>query len=353
METPKNDPIPIQLYKYDATDPDNLDSSSVLAKNKLEGAIFKLEYFDNEDGKTTGGAKRTWYFMTDEDGYLDTNDLSYLAPNGTQIKDSNGKVTETVSNSAFYKDADGNTTWPIGTYRYTEVQAPSCYVIDGTISVLDDSGKVTYTSSNPLSQGIVIRAIPSDKDTSAHRVDFFVGDSAAATSLAVSNALKVGFSDEEQSTGKITIKKVDENGKALSNVTFKLAGENGDELTGTTNSAGVVEFKDVTPQIYRITEISTRDGKSLLTDAITISYPYTFTEEELTSYGISKTTAQYDNVTGTWQLYDLSFTISNDLVFELPMTGGDGVVQKVAAGAALFAVLLGGAYLVIRKRRAA
>ena len=76
----------------------------------FEGAVFKWEYFDNQDW--SGTPLRTWYFATDKLG-VHFYHPQYLA---------NG-----YSNDALYKDNRGIARVPIGSVKITEVKAPAGY----------------------------------------------------------------------------------------------------------------------------------------------------------------------------------------------------------------------------------
>ena len=72
-------------------------------------AVFEVEFFPGADDT----AARTWFFKT-VDGVFWLDDPTYL--------------DASQSNSAFYLDAGGNVTFPIGTVKITEVTAPDNYL---------------------------------------------------------------------------------------------------------------------------------------------------------------------------------------------------------------------------------
>ena len=103
----------------------------------------------------------------------------------------------------------------------------------------------------------------------------------------------------------------------------------------TTGGDGTCSFTELSPGEYRLTEIKTADGYTLLADAI---------EFELTTGGQCVHNAapfgdvQYDPTTG---VYNIALTINNRKSFELPHTGADAPSLWLLIGLpALVAVLL-------------
>lgn len=97
-------PFAITKVDKDTTDPQGDGSFS--------GAVFKFEYFDNEDW--TGTAKRTWYFKTNENG-MARYDVDFLAPNYTSDK--------------LYVDSNGTYQILLGTVKITEIQNSLGYIV--------------------------------------------------------------------------------------------------------------------------------------------------------------------------------------------------------------------------------
>lgn len=78
----------------------------------FSGAVFRFEYFDNEDW--SGTAKRMWYFQTDESGWA-YYEPSYCASGYTS--------------DALYVDSNGSYQVPLGTVKITEIVNSLGYVV--------------------------------------------------------------------------------------------------------------------------------------------------------------------------------------------------------------------------------
>ncbi|MBP3898654.1 MAG: VaFE repeat-containing surface-anchored protein, partial [Mogibacterium sp.] len=92
----------------------------------LKGAVYKFEYYDyirsNEvmlkASKAQNAPLRTWNFVTDANGKIDGQNRTFA---------------EGYSNDALYKDKDGKTAYPLGTYLIQEVKAPEGYLVNDEI----------------------------------------------------------------------------------------------------------------------------------------------------------------------------------------------------------------------------
>ena len=129
-DTPKSNQLDLMLVKLDA----DTGQQSPQGDGTLAGAQFKVEYFDNVDGDTSGGATRTWVFATDESGEV------HLGDKGSGYF---------VSGDNLYKNSSGSYTLPLGTYRFTEVKAPTGYNLpdDSQTMVVKSKGDAEQSSS--------------------------------------------------------------------------------------------------------------------------------------------------------------------------------------------------------------
>ena len=82
-----------------------------LQEDTIEGAVFRMEYFDNTT--CTGTPVRTWYFRTGSDGTF------------TYSTDS---LAENLESDALYKDTSGKTNLPLGSVQITETTSPTGYL---------------------------------------------------------------------------------------------------------------------------------------------------------------------------------------------------------------------------------
>lgn len=110
-----NDPIRLTMTKVDA------DGKTVT--HDMSGAEFTVKYYDtlgasSNTDLTSETPKKTWTFKT--------------------IKNNGGKYIMQMSYSKcyvggdeLYKDASGNTTFPLGTYTLQETKSPTGYTVEG------------------------------------------------------------------------------------------------------------------------------------------------------------------------------------------------------------------------------
>lgn len=140
--------------------------------------------------------------------------------------------------------------------------------------------------------------------------------------------------------GSIIIQKNDDNGNGLEGVVFRLE-KKGDEGNwnivqsdnNTTDRSGRLKYAELYPGEYRLTEVSTVEGYSLLAEPVYITIPY--------SSDTATETPSYTENNRKYYL-DMTYTIQNSQVFEIPAAGslGTGWYLKAGAVAAALAILL-------------
>lgn len=252
--------------------------------NPLAGALFTAVY---DDG---AGHSRTWLLLSDANGEVRL-DEDYLQE----------------GSDALYV-YDGAPVVPYGgTLTLTETRAPAGYVSHGEPFVWE-----------------------TDAD-------------ALVTKTAV-NAAR---------SGSLTIEKLDGNGDPLAGVTFALtytasaAADGGvtpeeyllsvgDTIEATTDVNGRAVWENLEPGTYLVTETAAPAGTQLLAKPFTVTIPVTMTREEAINAGADLSAGLIDGDTVCF--YDLTYTVTDDAVLDLPMSG--------AYGAGLFAAL-GGALLFV------
>ena len=95
----------------------------------LKGAVYEFRYYDylhqevmlksaSRSAKASDAAVRTWYFVTDINGKIDGQNPTFA---------------EGYTSDALYKDKDGKTCYPLGTYLIQEVKAPEGYLVNDEI----------------------------------------------------------------------------------------------------------------------------------------------------------------------------------------------------------------------------
>lgn len=214
----------------------------------------------------------------------------------------------------------------------------------------------TYTIGSTL--GLVANANPiaSGYRDAADEVDNVYDDYYALTDFKL-------YAPWKEQTGSITIKKVDEDGTALEGARFLLEklDENGDLIplkwddtagkwitmpqgetyTGETNSSGnLILGKDAADDntlsfgTYRLTEVQSPNGYSLMKEALIIILPY---EKVLATDPADGWDITYVNDEGNrvYSYFDLTYTITNVGAFKLPEAGNIGIPWYLYAGALL------------------
>lgn len=109
--TPMSDRVMVAVYKHDR----EIDKNEALGNATLQGAHFKLSYYDNyydtaEQARQSGNPKRTWTIATDDLG------MAYL------------NESCLVSGDEFYRNNEGSIVVPLGTVVIEETLAPTGYL---------------------------------------------------------------------------------------------------------------------------------------------------------------------------------------------------------------------------------
>ncbi len=321
-----NAPFSLQIYKMDYETRKPVEQGIA----SFEGAVFELAYYTNTDGDTSGKPFKTWYLKTDKDGFLNCNKEAYLVHSYTM---SDGTV---LDSDELYVDANGEVTYLIGTYTFKEVSAPLYYQNAGDMKFVQDTGNGSDVTTG-------LKAIIK-QDSNGKKTHIYDGNDVVNGEITASN-LAVNVYDKVQ-TGSVTIyKKTEDGNEPLKNVTFTMKGvEEGDEYTATTDAEGKIQWDDLTPQNYIITEVKTADGYSLLKDEIEVRIPIEMTLDEINKNGADISKAVFDEVSQKYCFYDVTLTIDNDVTFDLPMTGANTNMTYIflimAFGAAMVGIVL-------------
>ncbi len=240
-DNPINDPVGIVLQKKNAVTGETTNQG-------LEGAIFEVQYYSQEidkdyDVDTSKGdieptldsakLKRTWYIMTDSDGYCDLSP-AYVVNN------------ESYQSSDYYYGLYGKITFPVGTIVIKEIKEPDGYSKSPVIfyrRITAEGAKLAQDTNTPLEVPI----------------------------------------DEMPSNGYIGIHKMNKSGQGVQGAVYGLySDENAtvlvSQLTTDTNGKGTFDYAAKVNQTYYIKEISAPTGYSLDTTI----YPVTPTIENAT-----------------------------------------------------------------------
>ena len=268
----------------------------------IGGAVFKVEYYDADDGKDDGaGANlvndvsgkltRTWYLKSDTDGHVKM-DAGYLDANNRS--------------DAFFMH-DGKVVIPIGGYiKITEIDAPAEYVVDDTpVCILCNQKTdfdLTYRNSRAWYNEyqrcrVNLKKYEADGITPIAGVEFeikFLKQAITPTSKMHPNFVRL------LKEGESTVRHTDANGEVF--------------------------FDNLDQGTYQITELKTKDGNALLKEPIIVTLPMTMTTDEANEYGnVDFSSAKEDkNYSGKWYFYECLYEITNNATFKMPMTGDNG-----------------------------
>ncbi len=117
-----------------------------MTKVPVEGAVFRMEYFDNLD--CSGTAVRTWYFATKANGRFFYS-ADWLA--------------DGYQSDALYQTPGGDDDLPVGSFRITEVYSPKGYklsdtILKGTVSQPANGAQATSSWVNATSGNIIVES---------------------------------------------------------------------------------------------------------------------------------------------------------------------------------------------------
>ena len=327
-EVPGSHAFPLSLEKMDQ---EQSVPSAVRGNMSLQGAVFELSYYMNVNGATGDKPYRRWYFRTNEDGKFNIGDKScfledpYILQDGTKLQ-----------SDKLYVDADGQIFYPLGSYVLKEIVPPQYFQLKGYMCFSEKMDKKASVTEG-LKMLIKQRA-------NGAEAELYGSNEQKFEKLEAENVTVNAYDSPRK--GSICLYKKDSKGlkRPLEGVTFEMKGvQTGDVYNGTTDAEGKIEWKDLIPQTYRITEIKTKEGYHLLKEEIEVTIPLEKTLEEWEESDADLSKAVYDEVTKMYGFYDLTYHIDNAAEFSMPVTGVSGkmpyvflVIGMAAAGTGIF-----------------
>lgn len=254
----------------------------------------------------------------------------------TEVKDTAGKnvaiTTQNAEKIQSYTVQISNMTYTVtatagvdGSYQFTGFP-------EGIYGIRFSSGStnlVKYTAS-PENQGddkSDSDAVPNYMDELLQGASIFGIDTSNITTLEnsyfTSSHNDAGFYLKR---GSITIKKIGDNGNALQGTEFRLEKKESGrwiELTfdnNMTDGNGKLVYGDLEPGNYRITEVNSPAGNTLLKKQIEVELPY---EKDAADDPESANATYTEN--GKNYYLDVTYTIQNGQNFGMPISGGHGI----------------------------
>ncbi|MGL6201953.1 MAG: SpaA isopeptide-forming pilin-related protein [Lachnospiraceae bacterium] len=276
----------------------------------------------DEDDNPLEGAEFTLYYWT---GSSEPADADKLVTQSNTVTDAANEGW-LLYDSALTSDSDGWVSdfqlrkYP-GYYQLVETSAPAGYLIltcQWRISASPNAASVTVSTisdTSALKQVEAADLVPAQD---------YNGD----TYYQLENTLK---------PGSITINKQDNNDTMLAEAEFILEQVEWDEVSQAwvkasesinismkTDSGGQLIFRELPPGTYRITEVDPPDGYAPLTEPIIAEIPYkvTYTKGQTPEPNYDAAmTVKYDDGGGDYYYYDITFTVVDNILGELPNAG--------------------------------
>ena len=225
-----------------------------------------------------------------------------------------------------------------------------------------NSWKATIPSSLGVDyKDYVIRELKEDEHGSTIINDTKYSVIEDSENMVVDNAsYKVSYSREDAAQkaykcivtntrlNTITINKVDSNDQPLDGAEFSLekkdSSNNWKVISTETSKNGTLKFSDLEDGQYRITETKSPAGHSLLANPIDVTLPMTVNS---TQEGLEKGTG-ITKEDGKVYYYDLTYTIKNNKLFNMPASGGR--FKATLIGIAVM-IMAAGCYILRHRRK--
>lgn len=302
------------------------------------------------------------------------------------VSSENGKViTTTITNRQFIiekvwtdKQSDSHPTEEqevhpqsqnivIGIYKPgTDGTEEKPFSTDNLIANVTLNKGNSWKATIPSSLGVdykdyVIRELKEDEkgSTIINATKYSVIENSA--NMVVDNAsYKVFYSKEDEAEkaykcivtntrlNTITINKVDGNDQPLDGADFSLekkdSSNNWKVIDTKTSKDGTLKFSDLEDGKYRITETKSPTGHSLLANSIDVTLPMTV---DSTQEGLEKGTG-ITKEDGKVYYYDLTYTIKNNKLFNMPASGGR--FKATLIGIAVM-IMAAGCYILRHRRK--
>lgn len=304
--------------------------------------------------------------------------VEYTAPGGTaselkQINLTVDKVTKISGEEMVVYGTSNSQQLPRGTYVIKESLNPEYKLkniensITSTISTSEGSQSVTKTTncyneiSNPIAddssitftigtntEGNVIGKDENRNVTGLNETEIekTTSKEGVVTAIKATTAAEgyATFTNEAR-LSSIHIKKVDADGKTSlegAKFTLKKKGTEAEPQNITTNKNGEADFTGIAPGSYQITEVQSPKGYTLLANPIEVTLPYTASSTDVS------TTDTPIKIGDTNYYYNITYTIKNNKLFNMPASGGR--FKATLIGIAVM-IMAAGCYILRHRRK--
>lgn len=247
-----------------------------------------------------------------------------------KLKNIENSITSTTSTS------EGSQSVTKTTNCYNEISNPITDASSITFMIgTDGNRKVIGKDENGNVIGLDETEI--EKTTSKEGVVTAIKATTAAEGYAT-------FTNEAR-LSTIHIKKVDADGKTSlegAMFTLKKKGTEAEPQNITTNENGEADFTGIAPGSYQITEVQSPKGYTLLANPIEVTLPYTASSTDVS------TTDTPITIDGTSYYYNITYTIKNNKLFNMPASGGR--FKATLIGIAVM-IMAAGCYILRHRRK--
>ena len=200
----------------------------------------------------------------------------------------------------------------------------------------NEGGMLKYFKLKSLTSDSSNATVDQDQGT----VTFDIGPAGTTAKAQLNGTAKF---TNEMIQGSIKLVKKDSNGQALKDVEFAISSSDDARVAiAKTDAAGEITFSGLIPDTYTITEITTKEGKTLLKEPITATIPLTMSQAEVDKQKVDTSKAIKDG--NTYYFYHLTYEVTNDSRLDLPKTGGWMDYLPLAGGMILILCGLFGYY---------
>ena len=253
----------------------------------VEGVVFEVNLYDGvyatANSCPVNKLKKTWYLKSNDKGLV-------------EFKDEN--VAEDYESDDFYT-FNNQIVIPIGcTVTYQEVYAPGEYLMDEETQVWSSKNQeiqLTKFYNDLTPSKITIKKFAEDGKSPLQNVEF-----------------ELTFVKESESYINDMFK------------TFKPLLKQGETAKGVTDEDGTIVWENLDQGEYRITEVKTAPGMTLLKDPINITLPITMTDKQAKDMSAATDNGQYDVDKKLWYFYEATYEVTNTPTFVMPITGSNG-----------------------------
>ncbi len=127
-DVPQNNEISLLLAKHDAELACNLEGNAAQGAASLQGAEFTVRHYGGfyesaAAAEASGAPLRTWTFVADAQGLAALSDENK------------------IDGDSLYRNKNGQTTFPLGTYLIQETKAPAGYLLNDEVAVRQVTGE--------------------------------------------------------------------------------------------------------------------------------------------------------------------------------------------------------------------